>query len=58
MISFGGHARKNVMGDNNSWKSAFEDADFEVICHEKGIGEYKGVAEMIKIHDLGTRFVI
>ena len=58
MISFGGHARKNVMGDNNSWKSAFEDAGFEVICHEKGIGEYKGVAEMIKNHALGTAFVI
>ena len=58
MISFGGHARKNVMGDNNSWKSAFADAGFEVICHEKGIGEYKGVAEMIKNHALGTAFVI
>ena len=58
MISFGGHARKNVMGDNNSWKSAFEDAGFEVICHEKGIGEYIGVAEMIKNHALNTAFVI
>ena len=58
MISFGGHARKNVMGDNNSWKSAFEDAGFEVICHEKGIGEYKGVAAMICFHALGTAFVM
>ncbi len=58
MISFGGHARKNVMGDNNSWKSAFEDAGFEVICHEKGIGEYKGVAAMICFHALGTTFTI
>ena len=51
MISFGGHARKNVMGDrDDSWKSIFENAGFEVVCHEKGIGEYNGVADMISSH--------
>ena len=51
MISHGGHARKNVMGDrDDSWKSLFESAGFEVICHEKGIGEYEGVADMISKH--------
>ena len=59
MISFGGHARKNVMGDSkDSWKSIFEKAGFEVICHEKGIGEYSGTSEIIKNHALSTAFVM
>lgn len=58
MISCGGHVRKNVMGEKDSWKCLFEDAGFEVICHEKGIGEYNGVADMIKNHALAEAFMI
>jgi len=47
------------MGDSeDSWKSIFEKAGFEVICHEKGIGEYKGTSDMIKNHALSTAFVM
>lgn len=59
MISCGGHVRKNVMGSReDSWKNIFESAGFEVVCHEKGIGEYRGVADMITKHALAEAFEI
>ena len=44
MIAAGGHALKDMSGDNeNSWKSRLEAEGFTVHCHLKGLGEYSGI---------------
>ncbi|MCC8067527.1 MAG: sirohydrochlorin cobaltochelatase [Clostridiales bacterium] len=51
MIVAGDHAENDLAGaDENSWKSRFEQAGFEVSCILKGLGEYEGVREMLLEH--------
>ena len=51
MIVAGDHATNDMSGDEaDSWKSAFENAGYEVECVMKGLGQYKGVQELIIKH--------
>jgi len=51
MIVAGDHANNDMAGDEEgSWKKAFEAEGFEVECVLKGLGQYKGVQEMIVKH--------
>ncbi|MCC8044176.1 MAG: sirohydrochlorin cobaltochelatase [Clostridiales bacterium] len=53
MIVAGDHAENDLAGaDEDSWKSRFEKAGFEVACVLKGLGEYPGVRELILDHVL------
>jgi sirohydrochlorin cobaltochelatase len=51
MIVAGDHANNDMAGDeDDSWKSVFESEGFEVECVLKGIGQYKGVQDLIVKH--------
>lgn len=51
MIVAGDHANNDMAGDEeDSWKTAFVNAGFEVECVLKGLGQYAGVREMIIQH--------
>ena len=51
MIVAGDHANNDMAGDEeDSWKSAFEKAGYEVECVIRGLGESEGVREMIIDH--------
>ncbi len=51
MIVAGDHANNDMAGDEeDSWKSAFTAAGFEVECVLKGLGQYAGVQDMIVEH--------
>ncbi len=51
MIVAGDHAENDLAGEEeDSWKSQFERAGFEVSCILKGLGEYAGVHEMFLDH--------
>lgn len=51
MIVSGDHANNDMAGDEeDSWKSQFEKAGFEVTCVLKGMGQYAGVRKMIVDH--------
>lgn len=51
MIVAGDHANNDMAGDEaDSWKSVFESEGFEVECVLKGIGQYKGVQDLIVKH--------
>lgn len=51
MIVAGDHARNDMAGDNpDSWRYQFEHAGFQVECHLKGLGEYKGIRELLVAH--------
>ena len=51
MIVCGDHANNDMAGDDeDSWKSTFEKEGFEVICNMKGLGELKGIRDLIVQH--------
>lgn len=51
MLVAGHHATKDIFGNNrDSWKSRFETAGFEVICHRKGLGEYEDIRKIYLEH--------
>ena len=51
MLVAGDHANNDMAGDSpNSWKSLFEAAGYEVICHLRGLGEYQGIREIYLEH--------
>ena len=51
MIVAGDHATNDMAGDEeDSWKTAFLNAGFEVECVLKGLGQYAGVQELIVAH--------
>ena len=51
MIVAGDHANNDMAGDeDDSWKSGFEAAGFEVECVLKGLGEYEGIRDLIVKH--------
>ncbi|MCD7954403.1 MAG: sirohydrochlorin cobaltochelatase [Lachnospiraceae bacterium] len=53
MIVAGDHAENDLAGaDEDSWKSRFEKAGFEVTCVLRGLGEYPGVRELFLDHVL------
>ena len=55
MIVAGDHANNDMAGDeDDSWKTAFEKAGFEVECVLKGLGQYTGVQKMIVDHAAAT----
>ena len=51
MIVAGDHANNDMAGDEeDSWKSVFEAAGFEVECVLRGLGEMEGVQQLIVKH--------
>lgn len=51
MIVAGDHATNDMAGDEeDSWKTAFRNAGYEVECVLKGLGQYAGVRELIVQH--------
>lgn len=51
MLVAGEHANKDMAGEQeNSWKSLFTSAGYEVVCHLKGLGEYESIQEIYMEH--------
>ena len=51
MIVAGDHANNDMAGDEeDSWKTIFSNAGFEVECVLKGMGEYAGIRELLVSH--------
>ena len=51
MVTAGTHAYEDMAGDEeDSWKTAFENAGFQVECILKGLGEYKSIRAMYVQH--------
>ena len=51
MIVAGDHANNDMAGDEeDSWKTIFSNAGFEVECVLKGMGEYAGIRELLVAH--------
>lgn len=51
MIVAGDHANNDMAGDEeDSWKTAFTEAGFEVECVLKGLGQYAGVRQILAEH--------
>ena len=51
MIVAGDHATNDMAGDEeDSWKSAFANAGYEVECVLKGLGQYAGVQNILVAH--------
>ena len=51
MIVAGDHANNDMAGDEeDSWKTIFSNAGFEVECVLKGMGEYAGIRELLAAH--------
>lgn len=51
MIVAGDHATNDMAGDEeDSWKTAFLNAGYEVECVLKGLGQYPGVRDLIVAH--------
>lgn len=51
MLVAGDHANNDMAGcEENSWKSRFEEAGYEVICHLKGLGEYPEIRRIYLEH--------
>lgn len=51
MIVAGDHANNDMSGDEeDSWKSAFTAAGYEVECVLKGLGQYQGVQDLLVSH--------
>lgn len=51
MIVAGDHANNDMAGDEeDSWKSIFEAAGFEVVCVVEGLGQLEGVQEIFSQH--------
>ena len=55
MIVAGDHANNDMAGDDeDSWKSIFEAAGFEVKCILRGLGELEGIRQIIIEHTQAT----
>lgn len=53
MVVAGDHAINDMSGDeDDSWKSTFEKAGYEVECILKGLGEYPAVRQIYVKHAL------
>ena len=53
MIVAGDHANNDMAGDEeDSWKSAFEAAGYEVSCEIKGLGELEAIQQLLVAHAL------
>lgn len=51
MIVAGDHANNDMAGDEeDSWKTIFSNAGYEVECVLKGMGEYAGIRELLVTH--------
>lgn len=51
MIVAGDHANNDMAGDEeDSWKTAFKNAGYEVECVLKGMGQYDGIQKLIIKH--------
>lgn len=51
MLVAGDHANNDMAGDEkDSWKSRFEAAGYDVVCHIKGLGEYESVRTIYLDH--------
>ncbi|MBR3743341.1 MAG: sirohydrochlorin cobaltochelatase [Clostridia bacterium] len=51
MVTAGTHAYEDMAGDEeDSWKTAFESAGFQVECVLKGLGEYENIRAMFVQH--------
>ena len=51
MIVAGDHANNDMAGDEeDSWKSLFEAAGYEVVCVVEGLGQLEAIQEMITAH--------
>ena len=51
MLVAGDHANNDMAGEEeDSWKSRFEKAGYEVVCHLKGLGEYESIREIYLNH--------
>lgn len=51
MIVAGDHANNDMAGDDeDTWKSAFESAGYEVECVLKGLGEYEAIQNLLAAH--------
>lgn len=51
MLVAGDHANNDMAGnENDSWKSRFEAAGYEVVCHLKGLGEYESIRNIYLEH--------
>ena len=51
MVVAGDHANNDMAGDeDDSWKSIFEAAGFEVVCVVEGLGQLEGVQEIFSQH--------
>ncbi|MDO4261118.1 MAG: sirohydrochlorin cobaltochelatase [Eubacteriales bacterium] len=50
MVVAGDHAINDMSGDEDSWRSRFEQAGFEVTCVLKGLGEYGGIRKLYVEH--------
>lgn len=51
LLVAGDHANNDMAGNKkDSWKSRFEAAGYEVICHIKGLGEYESIRNIYLEH--------
>lgn len=51
MIVAGDHANNDMAGDEeDSWKAAFEQEGYEVICEIRGLGEFTAIQELFAEH--------
>lgn len=50
MVVAGDHAKNDMAGEEDSWKSAFEEAGYETVCILKGIGEFPKVRRQYVNH--------
>ena len=51
MIVAGDHANNDMAGDEeDSWKTAFANAGYEVECVLKGLGQYEGIQNLLVAH--------
>ena len=50
MLVAGDHAKNDMAGEEDSWKSELEDAGYEVGVIMKGLGEFEGIRKIFTEH--------
>lgn len=50
MVVAGDHALNDLAGEEDSWKTAFQDAGFQTEVRLKGLGEYEGIQALYCSH--------
>ena len=50
MLVAGDHAKNDMAGEEDSWKSELEDAGYEVRVIMKGLGEFEGIRKIFLEH--------